>query len=223
MNAQNEQIQKIKKTVFEVITNPAGFFQDMPVTGGFADPLIFLAAMGIVSGIIQAVLSIVGFGFKVSFFMALASIIFVSVMVVIFSFIGAGIFFVIWKLMGSEQSFETAYRCVAYAAAISPVTTIIGIIPYLGALIGMLWMMFLMVVVTEKVHKLESQKAWIVFGVVFGLFILLNINSQYMARKAQKEMKRFNQQMEQVEDMTPEEAGKAMGEFFKGFNQGAQE
>jgi len=223
MNAQNEQIQKIKKTVFEVITNPAGFFQDMPVTGGFADPLIFLAAMGIVSGIIQAVLSIVGFGFKVSFFMALASIIFVPVMVVIFSFIGAGIFFVIWKLMGSEQSFETAYRCVAYAAAISPVTTIIGIIPYLGALIGMLWMMFLMVVVTEKVHKLESQKAWIVFGVVFGLFILLNINSQYMARKAQKEMKRFNQQMEQVEDMTPEEAGKAMGEFFKGFNQGAQE
>ncbi len=55
----------------------------MPVTGGLGDPIIFLAAMGIVSGAIQAFLSILGLGFKMSFFMALASIIFVPLMVVI--------------------------------------------------------------------------------------------------------------------------------------------
>jgi len=223
MNAQNEQIQKIKKTAVEVITNPSGFFQNMAVSGGYADPLIFLAAMGIVSGIIQAVLSIVGVGSNVSFFMALASVLLVPILVAIFSFISAGIFFVIWKLMGSSQSYEAAYRCVAYAAAISPLMTLIGIIPYLGAVIGMAWMMFLMVIATQAVHKLESQKTWIVFGIVFGFFILLNLNSQYVARKAQKEMKRYNLQMKQVEEMTPEEAGKAMGEFFKGLNKGAQE
>ena len=96
MNIENEQIQKIKQTVIAVITNPSGFFKDMPVTGGLGDPIIFLAAMGFVSGVIQAFLSILGLGFKVSFFMALASIIFVPLMVVIFSFIGAGIFFVIF-------------------------------------------------------------------------------------------------------------------------------
>ena len=221
MNTENEQIQKIKQTVINVITNPAGFFRDMPVTGGLGDPIIFLAAMGIVSGVIQAFLSIIGLGYKVSFFMALASIIFVELLVVIFSFIGAGIFFFIWKLIGSEQSFETAYRCVGYAATISPLTTLIGIIPYLGAVISMGWMMFLMVTASQKVHKLESQKSWIVFGIVFGLFTLLNLNSQYAARNIQKGMKTYNMQMEQMENMTPEEKGRAMGEFFKGFNQGS--
>jgi len=125
--------------------------------------------------------------------------------------------------MGSEQSFETAYRCVAYAAAISPITTLIGIIPYLGVLITMGWMMFLMVTASQEVHNLESKKAWIVFGIVFGLFTLLNLNSQYAARNIEKEMKKYNRQIEQMEDMTPEEAGRAMGEFFKGFNQGSSE
>jgi len=223
MNTQNEQIQKIKKTVVDVIANPAGFFKDMPLTGGFTNPLIFLAAMGIVSGVIQAFLSIIGFGYKVSFFMAIASIVFIPVMGAVFSFIGAGILFVIWKLMGSEQSFEAAYRCVAYAAAISPITTLIGIIPYMGVLITMGWMMFLMVTASQEVHNLESKKAWIVFGIVFGLFTLLNLNSQYAARNIEKEMKKYNRQIEQMEDMTPEEAGRAMGEFFKGFNQGSSE
>jgi hypothetical protein len=222
MDTQNEQIQKIKKTVGDVITNPAGFYKDMPVSGGLADPMVFLAAMGIVTGIIQAFLSIIGFGYKVTFFMAIASIIFVPLMAVIFSFIGAGIFFVIWKLMGSEQSFETAYRCVAYAAAISPITTLIGVIPYLGALVAMGWMLFLIVTASQEVHKLESQKTWIVFGIVFGLFALLNLNSQYAARNMKKEMKKYNKQMEQMENMTSEEAGRAMGEFFKGFNQGSE-
>jgi hypothetical protein len=220
MKSQNEQIQVIKRTAIEVITNPAVFFQNMPVAGGYAEPLIFLAAMGIISGIIQAFLSIFGFGFNVSFLMSVASIVIVPLMVVIFSFIGSGIFFVIWKLMGSEQSYETAYRCGAYVSAITPLTTLIGIVPYLGAIIGMLWILFLMVVASQYVHKLESQKAWIVFGIFFGLIILLNLNSQYAARTAGKEMQRYNKQMEHMEDMTPEEAGRAMGELFKGFNQG---
>ncbi len=221
MNSQKEQIQTIKKTAIEVITNPAGFFRNMPVTGGFVEPLIFLAAMGVLSGLIQAVFSIVGLGMHMSFFMALASIIIVPVLVAIFGFIGAGIFFIVWKLMGSGQSYETAYRCVAYAAAITPITTLIGMIPYLGAAIGLRWMMYLMVTATTEVHKLEPQKAWIVFGIIFGLFLLLNLNSQRVTRNSEKQIKEYNRQME---NMTPEEAGKAMGEFIKGLNQdGARE
>lgn len=223
MNSQNEKIQAIKKTVIEVITNPAGFFRNMPVSGGFVEPLIFLVVMGVISGLIQAVYSIVGLGMHVSFFMALASIIIVPVLVAVFGFIGAGIFFVVWKIMGSGQSYETAYRCVAYAAAITPINALLGVIPYLGAVIGLVWMMYLMVTATTEVHKLEPKKAWIVFGIIFGLFILLNLNSQRAARNAENQVKEFNKQMEQMENMTPEEAGKAMGEFFKGLNQDSSE
>lgn len=223
MNTPNEQIDTIKKTAIDVITNPAGFFRNMPLAGGFVEPLIFIVAMGVISGLIQAVLAIVGLGMQVSFLMALASILIVPIVVAVFGFIGAGIFFVVWKLLGSGQSYEAAYRCVAYAAAVTPITTLLGVIPYLGAMIGLLWMMFLMVTASQEVHKINSRKAWVAFGIIFGLFILLNLNSQRVARNAQKQMEDFNKQMQQMENMTPEEAGKAMGEFFKGFNQGSSQ
>ncbi len=220
MNFDKEQIQKIKTTGISVITRPAEFFRSMPKTGGFADPLIFIAIMGALSGIIHAVFSIIGLGMNVSFLTAIGLIIIMPIVVVIFSFIGAGIFFVLWKLLGSVQSYETAYRCVAYASAITPVTTLLGVIPYLGAIIALVWMLFLMVTASTEVHNLESQKAWIVFGIIFGLLILLNINSQRMARNAEKQVQEFNRQIGEMQNMTPEETGRAMGEFLKEFNQG---
>jgi hypothetical protein len=223
MNAPNEQIKTIQKTTVDVIKNPAAFFETMPVSGGFVDPIIFLAAMGIIAGLIQTIWSIVGLGAAVSFFMALAAVIIMPVFVVIFSFIGAGIFFVIWKLMGSDQSYEAAYRCIAYASAITPIMVLIGVIPYLGAIIGLLWMLYLMVVASEKVHKLYVRKAWIVFGVIFAILILLNINSQRMARNAQAQVDEFNRRMQTMENMTPEEMGKVMGELFKGMEAGSKE
>ena len=88
----------------------------MPKSGGFVEPLVFMVSMGVVSGVIQSVLALVGLSFAASFAMAIASIIIVPIMTGIFGFVGGAILFVIWKIMGSEQSFETAYRCGAYAA-----------------------------------------------------------------------------------------------------------
>lgn len=57
--------------------------------------------------------------------------------VAIGSFIGAAILFVIWKLMGSQEDYETAYRCGAYLMALAPITTLINVIPYAGAIISL--------------------------------------------------------------------------------------
>ncbi len=156
----------------------------------------------------------------------LAAIILIPIIVAISGFIGAAILFGIWKILGSEQSFETAYRGMAYTAAIMPITTILNYVPYVGGVIGLLWLTYLIVVVSIEVHGIKQQTAWIVFGSIFAVFAVLSISAETAGRKMAKEMEAWSQEHEQnmrnlerLQEMSPEEAGKAMGEFFKGMQE----
>ena len=40
-----------------VITAPASYFKSMPKTGGLSEPLIFIAVMSVIAGVLYAVLS----------------------------------------------------------------------------------------------------------------------------------------------------------------------
>ena len=174
-------------TVKDVILAPVDFYRGMAKSGGFGEPLIFAVVMGVASGLVQAVLGLLHFGAVASVGMALASVIITPVVVLIFGFVGAAIMFVIWKLMGSNESYETAYRCGAYAAAISPITALLGIIPYVGSLVGLAWMLYLIVTASVEVHKIPSKKAWQVFGIIGAVFALLTLSSQCTARKVQRD------------------------------------
>ncbi len=217
-----EQITSVVNTMVSVITNPAAFYRSMPKTGGFVDPIIFAAAMGIIGGVLQIILSIFGLGMAHSFFMALGYIIIFPIASVIFGFVGAAVLFLIWKVMGSRQDYETAFRCAAYASAISPITSLLNIIPYLGAVLGIGWMAYLLVMASVEVHELLAKPSWLVFGIIAGLLALASISSQYTARKFVKEMESFNKKMGKIEEMSPEEAGKKVGEFLKGMQKGQE-
>jgi len=216
-------IRSIPDTIKKVIINPVGFFKDMPKSGGFIEPLIFMVCMGLVVAVINLILATFGMGFVGSFLMAVASLIILPIVIAIFGFVGALILFIIWKIMGSQESFETAYRCAAYATGITPITTIINLVPYLGALVSLLWMTYLMVVASVEVHSINRKTAWMVFGIIAGIFFLFSISSQYAARKLTSDVGKFQEEVgKQIEDMSPEEAGKAMGEFLKGLQQSAE-
>ena len=215
-NSIEKNITAILNTMVKVITNPVGFFQGMPKTGGFVEPLIFMISIGVVAGIIQVILAFVGLGFAVSFSEAIASVIIVPIFAGIFGFVSAGILFIIWKIMGSQQSFETAYRCSAYAGGIVPITTVLGVIPFLGPILGLVWMTYLLVVASVEVHNLNQKTSWIVFGAICAVFTLLSISSQFAVRRVTNEMSKWENYMENKEDITHEEAGQAMGEFLKG-------
>ena len=122
-------ISTISETMMQVITNPVGFYQSMPRSGGYVEPLLFAVIMGVIGGVLQAVLSIFGIGFTGSILMALAGIILGPIMIAIFGFVGAAVLFVVWRLLGSQESFEVAYRCGAYVTAVTPVRTVLNIIP----------------------------------------------------------------------------------------------
>lgn len=213
-------IASILEEMKKIVTNPTGFFRDMPTSGGFVEPLIFVAAMGVISGILQALLGVVGLGHGGSFAVSLLSIIIIPLAAVIFGFVGAAILFIIWKIMGSQNSYETAYRCGAYAGGIAPVTTLLAVIPYLGTILGLLWMTYIIVVASQEVHHLKAKTAWIVFGILGALATISSIGSQHTARQAAQEMDKWENSMGKLEEMSPEEAGRKVGEFLKGLEKG---
>ena len=160
--------------------------------------------------------------------MAFGAIIMTPIMVAIFGFVGAAIVFVIWKLMGSNESYETAYRCGAYATAISPIAAVAGLIPWVGGLVGLAWMTYLLVIASVEVHKIPAKKAWMVFGIIAAIFAIMSLSAQAGVRKAQRSMAGFQKEMDAMgtsnnKDMTPEEAGKAAGNAAAAFVKAMQE
>ncbi len=212
-------LPSIPATIKQIITDPVEFYKQMPKSGGFVTPLVFMVLMGVAGGVVQAVLGIIGLSPAGSVF----SIIFIPAFVAIFGFVGAAILFIIWKLMGSQESYETAYRCGAYAGAIVPVTTLLSPIPYLGPIIGIVWTTYLLVVASMEVHSLPSKLAWTVFGALCVFFSIVFLSTNYAGRQMTKNMDSWQKGMERkmgdMEEMTPEEAGKALGDFMKGLKE----
>lgn len=215
-----ESISSIPGTAVRVITNPAGFYREMPKQGGFGTPLLFMIAMGIASGILRVLFGAVGLSPVSGAGTAVASVVIVPVLIAVFGFIGAAIVFAIWKLLGSKESYETAYRCVAYAGAVAPAITLLQLIPYAGGILGIVWMTWMLVTASTTVHGIAQKKALIAFGAICAVLSLMSLSAEYAGRRMTGEMgdwgKRMDRRTKNFKDMTPEDARKAAGEFLKG-------
>jgi len=131
---------------------------------------------------LSAVLSMVGFGMAGAMAGGLLAIILVPIFVVIFGFIGAAIAFGIWRMMGSQENFETAFRCVAYTSAIAPITAVLNLIPYLGSLTSALWPMALLAIASIHVHRRSVQASWAVFGAIGVFLALTSVSGEHASR-----------------------------------------
>ena len=206
-----------------VLTAPADFYRQMPKSGGFLDPILFLIVMAVVGAIILVFCGFVGLGPMGALGVGIGSMLFMPIMAIIGSFIGGAIMFVIWKLMGTQENFETAYRCIAYASAIYPVTALFGLIPYLGSIVGIAWGFYLMFIATKEVHHLNEKTASMVFGILGLILIVSNISSEMAARRMSTEFEKISPALENIQNMEPEEAGKMVGEFLKGLEKAQKE
>lgn len=236
-SAEKFSLGKVVADAQSVLTGPAAFYRSMPTSGGFAEPAIFVAVMGAAMGLVISIFSLFGASPVGAMAVGLAAIIIMPIFAVIGSFIAALVMFVIWKLMGSEQNYEGAYRSVAHATALYPVMAVLGLIPYLGTIVGVVWGTYLMFTATVEVHKIERPKAKIVFAVLGFLMLFIQVSSEVASRRLQakveemgasagdvgKAMERFGKSMEaykgENEEITPEEAGKAVGDFLRGVNE----
>src|SRR4030042_3063723 len=104
METKSIDLASIQKTAMSVLTSPSAFFREMPKTGGFVEPLIFMVIMGIISGLIQTIFSIISLNIAGGMAMGVASIILVPIFAAIFGFVGAALLFFIWNLLASQES-----------------------------------------------------------------------------------------------------------------------
>ncbi|MFQ5549080.1 MAG: YIP1 family protein [Woeseia sp.] len=190
-------LQQIPAQAIRLITNPVGFYQGMAKSGGLVEPLIFMVVLAVVAGVLSAVLSLAGFGMAGAMAGGLIAIILVPVFVVIFGFVGAAIAYVIWKMMGSQQDFETAFRCVAYTAAIAPVTAVLNLVPYIGSLASALWPMALLAIASIHVHRRSVQVSWAVFGIIGVILAFISVSGEYTSRQLVSGMEDWQEMLEQ--------------------------
>ncbi len=175
MEKKGIDFASIPQTALKVLTSPATFFREMAKTGGFVEPLVFMVILGAVTGVVDAVLGILGLLPGVNFKMAVSSIIIMPIGYAIFGFVGAAVNFVIWKLMDSQESYETAYRCTAYLITLMPIVAVLNVIPYIGKLLGIALLVYFSVTASIETHKIPSQKSWLVFGIIGAVLFIISI------------------------------------------------
>jgi hypothetical protein len=158
-------------TLKKVLTNPEGFYSEMPKEGGYQEPLTFaainFAIFGLLSGIV-AVIKGAGAG----------SIVTVLVGALIGGIIGLFIFgiilFIFFKIFGGSGGYEGTVRILSYSSAVQIFTWI----PYIGGIIG-LYSIWLNIVGGKHVHNLTTIKSAI--AVLLPVVILLAIILMLMA------------------------------------------
>lgn len=181
-----------------VLTSPASYFQSMPKTGGFAEPLIFMLVMAVLAGVISALLSFVGSPVGLLAF-GLAAIVFIPIGVLIGAFIGAGILFVIWKVMGSQLDYEASLRCLAAITVVYPITAVLSILPYLGSIVGVALASYLLIEASVAVHGRDRRASQLVFGIIGAVMIFMNVSSEYAARQLAEQAEQLGDMLQQLE------------------------
>ena len=141
-----------------VVTDPHGFFNDMPETGGLEPPGIFLVACAAINALGHLLLGGGVRGLLVSFIWQLvAAVVVASVFVLVAQ-----------NLFEGRAGFEATFRVVAYAAAPS----VVFWIPLLGA-VALLYSGYLALRGLERVHGLDPTRALLTLGVGVAVLWLL--------------------------------------------------
>lgn len=178
---------RILRTAVWVVTSPVHFFKVMPRAGGYVEPLIFMVVMGFIGASLQAVFGIVGLQPVELEIDAASLILMLTLVIVVSGFVAAAIYFVIWRLMGSQESFETAFRCNAYISALIPLTTILNLIPILAPGISIILSTIFLVIASVHVHRLPPIRVWIVFGALGLIFMMISITGDITMQRLRED------------------------------------
>lgn len=183
--------QKLINTVLfgkQILLDPAKVFRNMPRQGGFSDPLLFMACVGLIAGVLKILVTFyfMANGAQVTLLGALSPIVTMPITVIALGYIGAFLLSVIMRITGCDDDLELALRVTSYLSIIAPIAIVVLPIPYVGNLLVFGILAYLLVAAGIEVYQLSGNNAWLVFGLSIGVLALLSLGSEIVTRHAEK-------------------------------------
>lgn len=165
------------RTMALAFSDGGKLYEQMPVEGGIADPLLFGMSMRavviVIYGVLAAVLYLlIGLAtgdpmmLMQSAFQA-GGIVFQIMQAAVLLFFLAGLIHLAVLVFGGDRPFEATFRVYCYGRGVD----VLELIPIAGQLAAALWRMWLYWVGLQRVQALPSTKAGVAASIPFLLFL----------------------------------------------------
>ena len=188
-------------------TKPNAIYDNFEKEGGYIEPIVYIVLMNIFGSIILFILSLLTPLSLIISFLA-------TPLGIISTFVTAGILHFIWVFLGSKETYETSFRCIASFAPLMPISSIIYSIPFIGKWIAIFTVPFLyyhfIMLASVNVQNVDEEKAkkvfltlvliWIFFAFIGNIKIsIYQRKVRKMQKEAEKKMEEYQKQMQEYE------------------------
>ncbi len=200
MSIENIDINRLLKETRETLLNPKEYFASMPLTGGFAEPVIKAAIYGVVAGLFALLWSILGMpviggGGILGGTFGIMAMIWSVIGAIIAVFIGGAIMLVISAISGGNTDFEANVRVAASLMAVYPINAFLaflyGISLSLGGGVGLLVSFYsLYLLYHAAIQALKGKESSV--RIVVIVLVLLALLGFFGGRKASNTAQNFS-------------------------------
>jgi hypothetical protein len=186
-------------TIGMVLTRPSEAFTVMRKQGNFVDPLLYTVILSTIGGAVSWVFSTIttsmgltssdaALGMMMGAGMGVFFLIMIPFLVVISSFIIAGLFHVGLMLFGgAKQPFETTFRVVAFGGGSA---NVFQLVPVCGGVIAGIYSIVLYCIGLSRAHEMDTMRAVgavllpvvVCCGAVFFFMMLAGIGAAAFSR-----------------------------------------
>ncbi|MBN1387321.1 MAG: hypothetical protein JW965_02680 [Bacteroidales bacterium] len=229
MSNESFNFNQFIKDSINSLTKPKAYFAEMPVTGGFGEPIVKALIYGIIAGIftfIWSVLKIGGAAAGLGVFggaVGIMALIWVVVGALIGLFIGAVIMLILSAICGGSTDYEANARVTASLMVLMPITALFGFIgggvgSLIGFIINLYGLLMLYHALTQSLKGKEgtSRIIAIILAVILAIFL---ITSFFAKKTAKRFLKDYGEEWEQ----TIEESGKDLEQTMKDLSKELEE
>ncbi len=177
-------LQGMYNTFIAVLFSPEKFFRRMTFRAGLKEPFAFGLLFGSIGSMFEFFWQFLLASGKSPFYVQrllehfplnllfFGLLILSPLIVTIMMFISGGIVHLcLLAVRGGKNGFEGTFRVIAFSQA----TNFLGIIPFLGGLIGSVWQLVVLIMGLREIHEISYLRVFLAVLLPVGLFFLLTI------------------------------------------------